>query len=70
MAMLRLLARSKTGLAVIPPIVVRDKLASGMLAELVQLEGITEGFFAVTRQRRFPNPLVGEVLEAFKLEGR
>lgn len=65
MAMLRLLARAKAGLAVIPPIVVRDELASGMLAELARLDGITEGFFAVTLQRRFPNPLVREILEAF-----
>jgi LysR family transcriptional activator of nhaA len=68
MAMLRLLARAHAGLAVIPPIVVRDELAAGMLAELARLEGITENFFAVTLQRRFPNPLVGEVLEAFALE--
>lgn len=68
MAMLRLLARGKVGLAVIPPIVVRDELASGILAELVRLDGITEGFFAVAVQRRFPNPLVDEVLDAFALE--
>lgn len=68
MAMLRLLARAKAGLAVIPPIVVRDELASGMLAELVRLDGITEGFFAVTRQTRFPNPLVRDVIAAFRLD--
>lgn len=66
MAMLRLLARAEAGLAVIPPIVVRDELASGQLAELARLDGITEGFFAVTLQRRFPNPLVAEVLEDFR----
>jgi len=62
MAMLRLLARTGVGLAVIPPIVVRDELASGMLVEYAQLERITEGFYAVTLQRRFPNPLVAELL--------
>ena len=67
MAMLRLLARAKAGIAVIPPIVVRDELASGSLAELARLEGITEGFFAVTLLRRFPNPLVAELLDAFNL---
>lgn len=65
MAMLRLLVRSGAGLAVIPPIVVQDELAAGHLAELKRLEGISEGFFAVTLQRRFPNPLVSEVIEAF-----
>lgn len=70
MAMLRLLARAGAGLAVIPPIVVRDELAAGTLCELAQLDGITEGFFAVTLQRRFPNPLVGEILDAFALRPR
>jgi LysR family transcriptional activator of nhaA len=66
MAMLRLLARAGAGLAVIPPIVVRDELASGRLTELARLDGITEGFLAVTIQRRFPNPLVAEALAAFE----
>ena len=64
MAMLRLLAREDAGLAVIPPIVVRDELQSGLLVEVAQLEGIREHFLAVTRQRRFPNPVVGELLAA------
>jgi len=64
MAMLRLLARAGAGLAVIPPIVVRDELASGQLVEIARLDGITESFLAVTLQRRFPNPLLGEVLTA------
>lgn len=68
MAMLRLLARAGAGLAVIPPIVVRDELASGMLVDLGRLNGLAEGFFAVTLQRRFPNPLVGELLDTFRLE--
>ncbi len=63
MAMLRLLAREDTGLAVIPPIVVQDELASGLLAEAVKLEGIVESFLAVTRDRRFPNPLLASILD-------
>ena len=62
MAMLRLLARSDAGIAVIPPIVVRDELASGLLYELFQLPEITEEFCAVTIARTFPNPLLAEVL--------
>ncbi|GAB4576987.1 MAG: LysR family transcriptional regulator [Roseibium sp.] len=68
MAMLRLLTRASAGLAVIPPIVVRDELATGVLVERARLEGITERFLAVTLQRRFPNPLVNELLETFGLE--
>lgn len=62
MAMLRLLVRSDAGVAVIPPIVVRDELASGTLYELAQLPGLTEEFHAVTTPRTFPNPLLRDVL--------
>lgn len=64
MAMIRLLARADAGLAIIPPIVVRDELQSGALIEASRLEGIGETFFAVTRERRFPNPLLAEVLRS------
>lgn len=64
MAMLRLLAREDAGLAVIPPIVVRDELESGALREAARLDGITESFLAVTRERRFPNPLLAELFRA------
>lgn len=63
MAMMRLLARSDAGLAVIPPIVVQDELQAGLLVEAARLEGISETFVAVTLQRRFPNPLLYEVLQ-------
>jgi LysR family transcriptional activator of nhaA len=62
MAMMRLLARADAGLAVIPPIVVQDELDAGTLQEAAQLEGIRESFVAVTLQRRFPNPLLADVL--------
>ena len=64
MAMLRLLARADAGLAVIPPIVARDELASGLLVEAGRLDGISEHFLAVTLARRFPNPLLAGVLQA------
>lgn len=64
MAMMRLLAREGVGLAAIPPIVVRDELAQGLLVEADALPGIKETFFAVTPERRFPNPLVRELLAA------
>lgn len=62
MAMLRLLAREGAGLAVVPPIVVADELASGRLAELHALPDLSETFAAVTLARRFPNPLLAELL--------
>ena len=62
MAMIRLLARADAGLAIIPPIVVQDELAAGTLVEAARLDGIGESFMAVTLHRRFPNPLLAEVL--------
>lgn len=66
MAMLRLLAREDAGLAVLPPIVVQDELTQGVLLEAAQLPGIQEVFYAVTRKRRFPNPLLSEVLSRWE----
>jgi LysR family transcriptional activator of nhaA len=62
MAMMRLLAREDVGLAVLPPIVVRDELAGGILVEVEEPLGITETFYAVTMERRFPNPLLRSLL--------
>ena len=64
MAMLRLLTRADVGVAVIPPIVVQDELASGRLVEFARLDEVTEVFCAVTITRRFNNPLLAEVLTA------
>jgi LysR family transcriptional activator of nhaA len=58
MAMLRLLARERIGLAVVPSIVVRDELEVGVLVELAPLPQLKETFFAITLARRFPNPLL------------
>ena len=64
MAMLRLLAREDAGLAVVPPIVVRDELAARILVEAAQIPGLEEGFYAVTLPRRFPNPLLRGLIPA------
>jgi len=63
MAMMRLLAREDIGLAVLPPIVVKDELESGVLVEADRLPGIAETFYAVTIARKFPNPVLGLLLE-------
>ncbi len=68
MAMMRLMAREGAGIAVIPPIVVKDELESKMLIEVEQLPGITETFFAITVERRFPNPLIKTLFEYSKIK--
>jgi LysR family transcriptional activator of nhaA len=62
MAMLRLLARDSDGLALVPPIVVRDELAAGLLVEVCPVPNLSETFYAITQKRRFPNPLLAELL--------
>lgn len=64
MALLRLLARADAGLAVVPPIVVRDELAAGTLIDGAHLPGLRETFHALSLRRRFPNPLLPGLIEA------
>nr|WP_310524553.1 LysR family transcriptional regulator [Polymorphobacter sp.] len=62
MAMLRLLARDSEALTLVPPIVVRDELAAGILVEVHEVAGLQEEFYAIVQRRRFPNPLLGALL--------
>ena len=67
MAMLRLVAREHQGLAVVPPIVVKDELDSGVLVEIATLPGLMETFYALTMPRQFPHPLLQGVLRSSML---
>jgi len=62
MAMMRLLAREDVGLAVLAPIVVQDELRSGQLVEAARTD-LVERFYALTGNRKFPNPILRIVLE-------
>jgi LysR family transcriptional activator of nhaA len=62
MAMLRLLAREREGVTLVPPIVVRDELETGILVEHCRIPEVTERFYAIIQKRRFPNRLLGELL--------
>ncbi|MEH6828329.1 LysR family transcriptional regulator [Parasphingorhabdus sp.] len=65
MAMMRLLVREDAGLAVIPPIVVKDEIAAGKLLEsTINLE-LTESFYAVTVKRKFPNLLLAMLVDRY-----
>jgi len=63
MAMLRLVARESPGVALVPPVVVRDELELGTLVERARVPGLHETFFAVTASRHFPHPLVKSLLK-------
>ena len=65
MAMLRLLAREREGVTLVPPIVVRDELDAGVLVEHCRIPQLTETFYAILQNRRFPNRLLGELLTVY-----
>lgn len=69
MAMLRLLAREGEGLALVPPVVVRDEIEDGVLVETHRISQIHETFYAITPSRRFPNALVGELVSRMSASG-
>jgi len=62
MAMIRLLAREGEALALVPPVVVQSEIQEGILVETHRIPQVQETFYAVTPSRRFPNPLVGELV--------
>ncbi len=63
MAMLRLLARERDAVTLVPPIVVRDELASGVLVEYCRIKDVQETFYAIVQRRRFPSRLLTELLK-------
>ncbi|MEM6277236.1 MAG: LysR family transcriptional regulator [Pseudomonadota bacterium] len=62
MALVRLLAREGVGVAAAPAVVVADEVASGRLQTAPFDLDITEPFFAVTLERRFPHPALARLL--------
>ncbi|MEY4489344.1 MAG: hypothetical protein RIQ79_1852 [Verrucomicrobiota bacterium] len=70
MAMLRLMAREGEGFALVPPVVVRDEIERGELVETHRVPELRETFYAITPSRRFPNPLVGELVGRMVSSGK
>lgn len=58
MAMLRLIARENNTFILAPPIVVVDELLSKKLREFHVFSNIRESFYAITKKRKFLNPLL------------
>ena len=66
MAMLRLMARETSGVTLVPPVVVKDELASGVLVERHKFPQIKESFYAITPSRKFPNTILRELMASRK----
>jgi len=64
MALLRLLALSGTGLVVMPRMGAIADIESGELVVLHQFKTIRQKFYAITRQKRFPNPILAELMRS------
>jgi len=64
MAMVRLLAREGTGLALAPSVVLADEISTGLLQTAPFDLDIVESFYAITVRRNFPHPVLGTLLSA------
>lgn len=68
MAMLRLLARDSGAVALLPSVVVRDELKSGVLVEYCVMPDLVEHFYAITVKRHFEPPLLKALLRQSELD--
>lgn len=66
MALLRLLALSGLGLALVPAIVVKHELGSKRLKAAFRVPGLSERFYAITSKRRFGAGWLAETVTAFR----
>lgn len=66
MALMRLLALSGKGLALVSKIVVERELQSRQIKFMARVPGLTEKYFALTVRKRFENAWTGEIVDAFR----
>jgi LysR family transcriptional activator of nhaA len=66
MALLRLLALSGEGLALVSKIVVERELQSSNIKFMQRVPGLVEKYYALTTRKRFANAWLGEIVEAFR----
>ena len=65
MAMLRLIVRDSKAFTIVPPVVVIDELKTGELVEYAQIPEIKESFFCITKEQKFPNPVLKDLLSKY-----
>ena len=68
MAMVRLLARQDTGIALAPPVVMADEIGAGLLTRHPGDLGIVESFYAITARRNFPHPALTRLPPATRFD--
>ena len=65
-ALLRILALTGKGLVVIPRLGVANDIENGSLVVLHEFKNIKQRFYAITRQKKFPNPIINELVRSFR----
>ena len=65
-ALLRLLALSGHGLALVSSIVVERELQAHQLRTLIRVPGLAERFYGISLRRRFSNALIEQVVAEFR----
>lgn len=66
MALLRLLALSGEGLALVSKIVVERELQSREIKYMLRVPGLVEKYFALTVRKRFENAWLAEIVQVFR----
>jgi LysR family transcriptional activator of nhaA len=66
MALLRLLALSGEGLALVSKIVIERELQSREIKFMQRVPGMTEKYYALTVRKRFQNAWLGEIVQTFR----
>lgn len=65
-ALLRILALTGKGNALVPKVGVQRDLIRGELRLLHEFKGIKQRFYAITRQKKFPNPIVNDLVKLLR----
>jgi LysR family transcriptional activator of nhaA len=64
-ALLRIIALNGKGLVIIPRLGVVNDIDNGSLIVLHEFKSIKQSFYAITRQKKFPNPIINELVRSF-----
>ena len=67
MALLRLLALSGKGLALVSKIVVEHELQNNKIKFMLRVPNLNERYYAITTRKRFQNKWLEQIVEAFRL---
>lgn len=65
-ALLRTLAFSDKGIVIIPKLGAEKDLESGSLTVIHEFKTIKQKFYAITRQKKFPNPLIAGLVRSLR----